>query len=151
MDHSIEMCLGDLDALKRYLALEHGMGKVVRGIRLRHDADADGFNRKNPRSFGYTIKGSKVIRCASALEWAGPRARIGVILHEILHIALNAFDGDAEIKVDEFATSELGEIGYHYADLSYTSGWSGQVRHYRAKAIEQVPMEFVRKLEKYRR
>jgi hypothetical protein len=144
----LELLESDLKALKRYLLQNHGMD--CRGIRVTHDADCDRAVRKNPRAFAFTIKGSKLIHVSKELEWAGYEARLGVLLHEILHIWLPAFDKDAEIRVDDFATTELKSLGYHYADLNYFSDWSGKIKKYKAKAVEKVSTKFAGKLEAYR-
>ena len=139
----------DLTALKRYLYEEHGMSGL-KHLRIQHNVECDRAVHRNPRSFAFTIKGSKLIHVSKELEWAGPEARIGVLLHEILHIWLPAFDDDAEIEVDEFATADLKKLGYHYADLEYFSDWSGEPKKYKAKAVEQVSAKFVEVLENYR-
>ncbi len=139
----------DLAALKRYLYEKHDMAGL-KHIRVHHNTECDRNVKRNPRSFGFTIKGSKIIHVSKELEWAGHQARLGVLLHEILHIWLPAFDDDAEIRVDEFATTELKKLGYHYADIEYFSDWSGEIQKYKAKAVELVSMKFVEKLEEYR-
>ncbi len=144
----LELLESDLIALKRYLLQNHGMD--CRGIYVKHDVECDRNIRKSPRAFAFTIKGSKLIHASKVLEWAGVQARIGVLLHEILHIWLPAMDDDAEIKVDEFATSDLKKLGYRYVDLNYFSDWSGKMKQYKAKAVEIVSMKFAEKLEEYR-
>lgn len=143
----LDISRADLEALKGYLEVERSI--AVRGIRLRGDKEADANNRKDPRAFAFVIGKSKVIRCARVMDWLPPNARVGILLHEILHIVLNARHGpESEVDVDEFATAELEKTGYCYKNVDYLDGPSLKTRT--AKAIECVSTAFLKRLDKYK-
>jgi len=130
----------DLALLRAYLRVKKQLDVSVT---LIHDPGHDAVNRRDPRAFCYVDADCPTaIRCASALEALHPPARIGVLLHEIGHIVLDAFDGDeAEIDVDSWCLDFVPEAGYTYMDTSY---WRpGKKRPVTAKALEHVSLGFV--------
>jgi len=139
----------DLAALREYVAAKmdrcgnHDLAARVRGIRAAHDPKHDRKNRENPRAFCYVQEQDWTIHCASALERAAPPLRVGVLLHEIGHLVLNAFkEGqESEVDVDSWVLDIFPESGYTYVDGSYFAPHNQ--RFTVAKNVQHVSPEFV--------
>jgi hypothetical protein len=133
----------DLDALLSYLAETERIGSGYCDlIRIVHDPENDKNNQQDPRAFAFAISTSNVIHGSKALELICPRARLGILLHEIGHVVLNAFDGDvSEVDVDEWCMFQVAESGYRYHTLHYPSPWeAGVIR--KADNVQHVDLPF---------
>lgn len=106
---------------------------------LEHDPEQDIRNAADPRAFCYVTPGEVgIIYCARALGNLPDRALVGILLHELGHIELGAFNGDeSEVDVDEWGTG-IG-VGYQYADVVYYRSLGDTVV---AENIEVVSPEF---------
>lgn len=83
------------------------------GFAIEHEPEQDSLNAADPRAFCYTQPGTGVISCTQQVEFLPDRALLGILLHEIGHIELGAFEGDeSEIDVDEWCVNT--ELGYQY-------------------------------------
>ncbi len=137
----------DLHCLTSYLWRAHRMRGLSR-YRLRCSREHDAENDKNPRAFCSVTSGSRFISGAMALEMLPRQWRVGVLLHEIVHLYLPAIETpDPEIDVDTWISSELAESGYHYADCDYVKPWLDRKNNVvRAKALECVDKSFLKKI-----
>ena len=82
------------------------------------------------------------IYCTQAIEMLPPDARMGILLHEIGHIHLTAFHGDAsEVDVDEWILLNVREAKYTYADVRYRAPQSTMQRD--AKNLQRVGWNFL--------
>ena len=144
----------DLDALREYVAAKmdlygnDDLAVKVRNITFQHDAKHDKKNRSNPRFFCYVEEYREgepwIIRCAGNLELAAPPLRIGVLLHEIGHLVLNAFrEGqESEVDVDTWVLDSFPESGYTYRDGAYYPEGAPRTL-VTAKDVQHVSPEFV--------
>jgi len=133
----------DLKKLSMYLAEREVVPLSVTRIQLRHDADLDKANRRNPRFLCAVHPHEWLIRCALAIERVNPEVRVGVLLHEIGHMVLPAFNGaKSEVEVDEFVISQVPEAGYYYGDHGYYS--PQHEKDVIAKNVEHVSINFLR-------
>ena len=99
----------------------------------------------NPRFLCAVHSHEWVIRCALAIERVGSQVRVGVLLHEIGHMVLPAFNGaKSEVEVDEFVLSEVPEAGYYYGDHQYFNPQHEGI--VLAKNVEHVSENFLRQL-----
>jgi hypothetical protein len=112
----------DLQALLSHLevdapeCLDAKGRKRLSGVRLRPDREAERKHERAARYFCFVLPGCSTIRCAEALESIPRPFRLGVLLHEIGHIVLDEFFGDAsEVRVDAWAKTVDRE--YRYALL----------------------------------
>jgi hypothetical protein len=133
----------DLKALLEYLVLEHSLGRELLKIKLKHSVEQDDYNKKDPRAFCHVARGENYIYCTQAIENVPVHVRLGLLLHEIAHIHLDAFDGDeSEVPVDEFCAYKIPESGYRYLDqFVYFSPWDKAP--IQAKNLEAVSGDFV--------
>jgi len=132
----------DLDALLNYLALTnivepHFSAVVLHSIRQDRDHD------KDPRAFCHFCENDNTIYCSSALEHVSPPVRMGILLHEVGHLYLNAFDDPdvedgEEVDVDDWAV-HTPNAGYTYTDEWHT--WRG--KRVLARNVETVGPAFV--------
>jgi hypothetical protein len=136
----------DLDALLSYLI---GTGKIPPDwakIQIRHSAEEDERNRDDPRGFCHVSPGSPYIFCSQALENLEPESRIGILLHEIGHMAYSAWNGEAaEVDADRFCVEQVPEADFTYQDCSYRDPWGG-AETVNAPALERVSSGFVARI-----
>lgn len=133
----------DLRLLSEYLVLEKEMPGFVSALKIEHDPKQDEQNQKDPRAFCYVRPDNLgTIYCAANLEQVLPEVRMGILIHEIGHIVLDAFNGEeSEVDVDAWIESEIPEAGYTYENTGYTrfeGGWA------MGKNVQRVLPEFVR-------
>ena len=109
----------DLVALQRFL--EKRCGVLYTDISVKWSQDEDQRNISDPRGFCHTEQGSMIISCSRALEDVDREIRLGVLIHEIGHIVLNAFDGEeSEVDVDTWVIDTLPKGSYGYLqDYAY--------------------------------
>lgn len=133
----------DLKALLEYLVLEHSLGRELLTIKIKHSPEQDHDNELDPRSLCHVMRYDQRIFCSESLEHVPAHVRLGLLLHEITHIHLEAFDGDeSEILVDEFCAYKIPESGYKYLDLF--TYWSPLLeKEVTAKNLEAVSGDFV--------
>lgn len=130
-------------ALKNLVAwlIENGhlTEKNTEAYALEHSPEQDVRNAADPRAFCYVTPNEVgIIYCARALDNLPDRALVGILLHELGHIELGAFNGDeSEVDVDEWGTA-LG-VGYEYGNATYDNPYAQTVT---AKNIEVVSPEF---------
>jgi hypothetical protein len=135
----LEKASHELELLKDFLRREH---ELPSGVKLQWDAEHDLVNRADTRAFCYVRSNDPVIYCSAAIENLLPEARMGVLLHELGHLLLEAFCGDdCEVDVDEFCMNEVPASGYHYADAQYLSPWTNEL--VTAKNLECVSPAFL--------
>ncbi len=144
----------DLRCLAEYLATRNIIIPFsLSSLYAVHDSRQDRANREDSRAFCYVENsGAPVVHCTKAIEWLPTEARIGVLMHEIGHLVLKAFeDDDAEVDVDEWCVTNFPEAKYAYADVTYYTlnkwGQKGEVRV--AKSLQTVSPAFVRILERF--
>jgi hypothetical protein len=114
-------------------------------ITVDHDTDLDADNRDNPRSFCAVAPKETVIHCSRYIERLPEDARAGVLLHEIAHIAANAFGEDeCEVDADVWVMEEVPEANYHYGDVRFVRNNESVV----ARNLQMVCNEFLRKIRR---
>ena len=135
----------DLLALTKYLETKGYPRSLIR-IQVEWSEDADLRNRKDPRGFCHVDPNEWKIYCSRAIEDVSPAVRMGLLLHEIGHLVLDAFDGDeSEVDVDAWAMSAIPEAGYHYMPVyEYFNSQIGET--VKAKNIEALCASFVKLL-----
>lgn len=138
----------DLRKLLAYLATQSATfelwPKRYHKIKLVWVKAQDKANLKNPRAFCFTQRGDLSIYCARALNELPVEARLGVLLHEIGHIVMDAFDGDeCEVTADQFGFG-IAEAGYKYKDVEYVNPLTHELA--RANSLETVSPQFVEKI-----
>lgn len=132
-----------LSAILRYMIDQKELDPSRGILRVVRDAAQDRLNAKNPRSFCYVLPRDPHIYCAGALEHVPEPFRCGILLHEVGHVAMNAFKGSiSEPVVDSFILLALPESGYTYKDCDYRH--NGDVRT--ARNIQWVSPKWVRRL-----
>jgi hypothetical protein len=132
----------DLNRLTAYLVGRYAWPQEFLEIQAHWSTDQDQANAKSPRAFCHVLQGEMKINCARALEDVSPQVRIGVLLHELGHIYLQAFkQPDAEVQVDEFCIAAVPEAGYHYASHKYY--YPHSVAPVMAENVEHVSKNFV--------
>lgn len=102
-------------ALEKLLNFLEANGLITdrQGFAIEHNEEQDALNAADPRAFCYTQPGTGIISCTKQIEFLPDRALLGILLHEIGHIELGAFNGDqSEIDVDEWCVNT--ETGYQY-------------------------------------
>jgi len=140
----IDNAKADLRKLLAHLATFDPWPKRYSKIKLVWVKCQDETNLKNPRAFCFTQRGDLSIYCARALNELPVEARVGVLLHELGHIVMDAFDGDeCEVTADQFGF-DLREAGYGYKDVEYVNPISYEL--VRANSLETVSPQFVEKL-----
>lgn len=131
----------DFQRLVAYLRHKGTLAPVFDKLDLYYDPKHDEANASDPRAFCYVRPDRWFVYCSRALEDVAPRVRIGVLLHEIGHLARNAFKGDkSEVDVDTWVLDNVPEAGYHYADHEYYHMWRQEA--VTAKAVEHVSRAF---------
>lgn len=101
-------------------------------------------NAADPRGFCFATAKSNVIAYADNIEYLPAENRIGILLHELGHIELQAFKGPAsEVDVDVWCCDIPGS-GYRYANVEY---WSPGHGPRTANSIQCVSSEFVRRIK----
>lgn len=132
-----------LAVLLAHMIDELGMDPSLGILRVIRDPGQDRLNAKDPRRFCYVLPRDPHIYCANAIEALTEPYRAGIILHEIGHVAMNAFKGSiSEPVVDSFILLALPASGYTYKDCSYDL--KGEPRH--AKNLQWVSPEWIRRI-----
>ena len=142
----------DLERIKSYLRpkvrFAHDAAKrrkLLDKITLRNTAVAERNNKENPRMVCYVVSGSHVINCSRASEAVGPRARVGLLIHEMGHVLTRSGDvPDEEVQADLWVEMQFHHSGYTYRDHIYVSPHTG--KQVTAKHVEHVSEEFLKKL-----
>lgn len=136
-----------LKALQRHLLpiLSKQQSQRLSGITIRHDAEAERFNKhEKPRYFCYTTPKSGIIRSSIEIENIPEHVRTAIILHEIGHIVLQAFGSDeSEVLVDAFCTTIPGS-GYKMLDTLRYTNINGERQT--ARSVETVSKRFLEEL-----
>ncbi len=128
-----------------YLIDHHALAPSFMSLSLEIDPEQDEKNKKDPRAFCYVTPGVLTIFTTLALPALPPEAMMGVMLHEIAHLHLNAFKGDeSEVDVDAFCTCEISESGYHYANVEYLSPFHNHTKVIATNLEKVSPMFFRR-------
>lgn len=146
---TLERTTEDLDALLRWLTRKKHIKPWINSIKAKHSNRQDVINESDPRVF-CSVEPSKVfIYCAEALEWIEPRIRVAILLHEIGHIYLNAFEGEeCEVDVDAWILENFPEAGYGYSNHRY---YNQELRQdVIAVNVEHVSASFLEGLDDYR-
>lgn len=132
------------DTLKDWL-IHHGyITEKSYRLKLRHDPLHDMENERDPRCFCYVQKGRDYVFYSEAICALPLIAQCGILLHEIMHVEHDLFDGDpTEVDVDVQCTA-VKEAGYKYHEkIRYVSPWTG--RPVSAKMLESVSPTFINK------
>lgn len=128
-----------------YIVAAKGASTGAFAARVRHDLKCDAYNREKPRAFCFTRAGSWTIHCARNIERVSNEVLLGLLLHELGHIAIQAFHSDkddtCEVDVDRWVAKNFPEAGYCYRNHSYRTA-SGKLRT--AKSIEHVSKRFTK-------
>jgi hypothetical protein len=130
-----------LEALLEYLrSVDLDIGR----LKITHSTAADSENEHSPRQFCSVACGDERIYCAASLENVDERVRMGILLHEIGHLFLNACNGDeSEVDVDVWIVKEFPEARYCYADHKYVRSDGERVT---AKNLQRVGSRFVERV-----
>jgi len=132
----------DLMDLTNYLIENEAISNVL-DFEVVHDEVLDADNRKDPRAFCSVAPKDVVIHCAKNIECLPDEARIGVLLHEIAHVAANAFgDDECEVDADVWIHENVPEAGYNYA-ASVVYRPTGEESS-TAQNLQVVNLDFVR-------
>ena len=136
-----------LRLLVEYLVTNKILPTYYRELTIKHERRLDRANEKKARAFCYVQEEDFQIHCAYALENVLPTVRLGILLHEIGHIRLNAFheeegDDDFEVDVDSWILKNLPEAEYTYADHTYPALGKSGVR--KAKNLQRISGDFKR-------
>lgn len=140
-----------LKALTKYLVDDREMPQVfLRSIRVNRSRPLDEDHKDDPRAFCAVEEDvPNIIFCTSAIEAVPENVRIGLLLHEIGHLLLDAFDheipGGEEIEVDTWILKHIPEAGYTYVDCPHI--WHGKERT--ALNVQTVSDAFLKKVEKH--
>lgn len=116
----------DLDNLVEYLREEKGWEIPQYELHLSRRQTQD--NEIDPRAFAHVVKGKpdSIFTCA-AIEVIPRRFRVGILLHEIVHLHRNLLSTEEnEVDVDAVIVTEIPEAGYTYDNLRYE--YRGRVR-----------------------
>lgn len=137
----------DLRALIETLIRDHQMPPRLRNITLKHDPAQDKRNESDPRAFCYAKPDDLGIYCAQALGYLPVAFLYGVLLHEIGHIHLKAFNGEgSEVDVDLWCATDVKNSGYDYDNCYYIDQKEG-TRF--AESLERVSDKFVHRVANY--
>ena len=132
----------ELTCLAKWLIEHRELEPMFKHIHFKWAREQDDRNKKDPRSFCYVTSGTLVIYASLALADLPQVNRFGVMLHEIGHLHLRAFNGDeSEVDVDEWCTFKVPESGYVYTDAEYLCPWTKSFVI--AKNLETVRYGFV--------
>ncbi len=136
----------DLDGILIYLIAKRGLPPECQAITAKYSQEEDARNLQNPRGFCHTEQGKPEIFCSRALEDTDREVRVGILLHEIGHIMLNAFDGDeSEVDVDEWVTQMTPKGAYRYfQDYTYQNSLYGEP--VTAHSVQMVTRNFLKEL-----
>jgi hypothetical protein len=140
----------DLGIILKYLMRDKGMPVELGGVSAVWSQDNDNMNLRDPRLFCSTEPGSTVISCSRALEDVPREVRVGVLVHEVGHIMLGAFENsDSEVDVDAWVASTLPPGSYFYLNaVKYTNSL---VEDYtEARAVECVTAAFLKLMDSVR-
>jgi hypothetical protein len=134
-----------LALLLDYLVAEKKISPKFLRLKMKHDESQDALNQTDPRAFCHVFQDRMIVYSTLALERLPADARTGVLLHEIAHLHLNAFNGaDSEVDVDEWCMFDVPESNYHYRDCFYVSPWTGA--GVTARNLEHVKNDFLARL-----
>jgi len=135
-----------LRLLLDYLIAEHGLNfRKFSKLCIVHSEEQDIENQKDPRVFCFVQRNTPRIYATVAMERLPADACVGVLLHEIGHLALDAFNGDdSEVDVDEWCMFTVPESNYHYRDCAYISPWADF--SVTAKNLEHVKHDFLARI-----
>jgi hypothetical protein len=142
----------NLKNLVEYLIQHNDLSLDFRELEIVYDPDQDALNEKDPRAFCYVVQDDWKIYCTRNLEALPPEARMGILLHEIGHLHLDAFgaeegnDNDEfEADVDAWILGNVPEASYTYEDVEYYA-LIGNLRG--AKNLQCVSTQFLRRVER---
>jgi len=128
-----------------YIVAAKGASTSTFAARVRHDVKCDAYNREKARAFCFTRAGSWTIHCSKNIERVSDEVLIGLLLHEMGHIAIQAFHSDkndtCEVDVDRWVAKNFPEAGYHYKNHSYRTARGKDLT---AKSIEHVSKRFAK-------
>jgi hypothetical protein len=138
----------DLHRLTRYLADSGLVHHAVISIDAKWSQEEDKRNIEDPRGFCHTVQDKTIIYCSRALEDVDREVRVGVLIHEIGHIVLGAFDGEeSEVDVDAWVSGILKPGTYCYLQ-TYSYMNSLIEEQVKAMNIQRVTTAFLRELDK---
>lgn len=140
----------DLEKLVKYLVNEHGMTPELLDLGLERSRTQDKHHDRSPRAFCHVEKDKWTIFCTGAMEEIPGTVRIGVLLHEIGHLVLDAFDSELpdgeEVEVDSWIVLMIPEAGYTYTECEHT--WRGKIVD--ALNVQTVSEDFLRRIRNVR-
>lgn len=116
-------------------------------VTLRHSKALDARNKRSSRSFCQVECGSSLIHCAEAIEKLESYEIVGLLLHEIAHIATGCDNDDDEVTADQWIADKVTKSGYYYASIVHYESKNGRTRV--AENLESVSNKFVVMLRKY--
>jgi hypothetical protein len=131
----------DCLALLRYLRSRGVLPREFKfpNMQVAHSTQQDKMNAKKARAFAHVVPGRWTIYCAAVIERLPPEFRMGLLLHEIGHLAIFGFKNlDSEIDVDEWILKSVPEARYKYENVSYFRDGETQV----ALNVQRVGSEF---------
>lgn len=139
-----------LKMLTKYLVDDREMPPGLLKVKAVHSHLLDYDHLNDPRAFCAVEEGiTNAIFCTDAIEKVPENVRVGLLLHEIGHLLLDAFDheipGGEEVEVDAWILKNVPEAGYRYVD--YPHVWRGKERT--ALNVQTVSDAFLKKVEKH--
>jgi hypothetical protein len=146
----LEKANRDLQCLVRYLIERSIVDAGYLSITVVHDSRQDKKNEKDPRAFAYVLDGEWVIFSAANIEQLPPHSRIGVLIHELSHLAGDTLKSeDEEVDTDLWITEKIPEAGFGYEKgTQYTDIFQPLDRY--ATYLQSVSPQFVERLEYHR-
>ena len=129
-------------AMVFYLFKNHGLNGRLARVQIVHSLDQDRVNSHDPRAFCCVVSDRPRHILATRYLEALPEAFIlGVLYHELGHVALGAFHSSAdEAKVDSWCLEFAPELKFTYESATY-QGRDGKVLAMNIQKILVKPIE----------
>ena len=109
-----------LRQLVEYLVDVHQLDPKFANLRLVHDAQQDDLNVEDRRAFCYVVSDQPyTIYGTQALNKLPVSFAMGVLYHEIGHLATQEFKATGEPVVDAWCVEFAPELRYQYANVIY--------------------------------
>jgi len=140
-DQALKQAERCLRGLLYYLSKKSSIYDI--DVALYIDDETTKRNRRSPRAMACASFKGKVARigiCPNLVKVVAA-CQVGVLLHELTHLAYNLVGGrDSEIDTDATILHMVPEAGYHYDDCRYEDWKTATIRT--AKNIQCVNPDF---------
>lgn len=133
----------DFEALKRWLVTHERVPDSFLAFYIKENDEQEEDNQDDPRAVCAVRRGSYGVECSAAIEALPRNVRVGVLLHELGHHAVDAFkDEDDEVDVDLWVVTHVPEAAYTYVErVEYIHPLTG--KKVEARNIETVGDDFL--------